>query len=381
MAIDSFPIDGIYAQQQAAAERLYQQSLTQIAAKKQSILQQYGYTPDYHLDNGNPYGAMQEIAHNYDYQKGQIQQAQTGLDQSRGQFARDYGVSLNPDNSGYTVDPNADGVFSRLSSDHTTLLSRLAQTRGNYTTDYNTTVGRINTTRDNLQRDYGLRGSFDSDMNPQGQLQVGDNQHGLFQNMLYSQADSLKGLQEDALGRGLGATGLGAKGVASASLQQAGDRSNLKQGLIDRLVDQANQQHDETTGYNRALTGLDQQTSDENTSYNRRYTDTDRAISDALTGFGNQSKQLTGDLTELGYQRGLQESSAQQALQAALAEQNMLALLARQGRSDSASQGPQRSPSEAAAAPAPLYVLPRPVYTMPSGRKVYESSPGGRGGV
>ena len=47
MAIDSFPIDGIYAGQQAAAERLYQQSLTQIAAKKQSILQQYGYTPDF----------------------------------------------------------------------------------------------------------------------------------------------------------------------------------------------------------------------------------------------------------------------------------------------------------------------------------------------
>src|SRR3954471_14864846 len=119
MAVGSFPVDGIYAQQQAEAERLYQQSLTNIAASKQSILQQYGYTPDYKLDGGNPYGGMQQIEHNYETQVANVNRQIAGLSNARTGFGRDYGINIGGGTS-YTIDPNADGVFQRLGKSHDT---------------------------------------------------------------------------------------------------------------------------------------------------------------------------------------------------------------------------------------------------------------------
>lgn len=166
--------------------------------------------------------------------------------------------------------------------------------------------------------------------------------------------------------RALAAQNTAAGLSTQARLNQAHDQQ--RQALIHTLAS-TGRLHSGEAGYQL---GLDQQ------QFAQGQYDANQKLLDVLgqyaAGFAEAQRQQ-----ELARQQAAAEAAQRQL------ELQMLKAQAYQWPSAPPPPGAPPQPPQQPVPPPPAvpvtYALPKPVYTMPGGRKVYESSPGGRGGV
>lgn len=205
-AADPYGLSGAYAQQQAAAQRAFEIAKANIASQRTGVLQRYGYNPDGSLDPTNKYGLYQQNEQGY-------------LNSQH-----DLGVNIGADGK-WSMDPTQqDGALAQ--------------------------IGRQ---RDQLQFNAGLKGIFDASGNPTDLTLSGDNQYGGYQQLLNNEGLQLDAAQQDALGRGLGTRGAGAKGIAQLAFGQGAERNDFRQQLLDQLTQNASSNRSAVKGIDQLI--------------------------------------------------------------------------------------------------------------------------------